>query len=61
MSWWGELGAEQAKIKAKLASGGASSLSVSEVTHKGKLLEEGKAISDYDVTDADMFEFVLHR
>ena len=36
----------QAKIEAKLASGGASALCVSKVTHKGKLLEEGKAIGD---------------
>jgi hypothetical protein len=51
----------QAKIEAKLASGGASALCVSKVTHKGKLLEEGKAISNYGVTDADMFVFVLTR
>ena len=52
----------QAKIEAKLASGRASArLSVSKVTHKGKMLEEGKPISDYGVTDADMFVFVLTR
>jgi len=50
----------QAKIEAKLASGGASARpSVSKVTHKGKMLEEGKPMSDYGLTDADMFVFVL--
>ena len=44
----------RAKIEAKVASGGASALSVSKLTLKGKLLEEGKPICDYGVTDADV-------
>ena len=49
----------QAKIEAKLASRGASNLCVSQVTHKEKLLEEGTPMSNYGVTDADLFVFVL--
>ena len=39
----------QAKIQAKLKSGGAP---VSKVIHKGKVLEEGKPVSDDGVADA---------
>ena len=48
----------QAKIEAKLESGGAP---VSKVIHKGKVLEEGKPVSDYGVADADMFVVMVNK
>jgi hypothetical protein len=48
----------QLKIEAKIESGGAP---VRKVIHKGKLLEEGKPVSDYGVADADMFVVVVNK
>lgn len=48
----------QAKIEAKLDGAGAP---VSKVIHKGKVLEEGKPVSDYGVADADMFVVMVNK
>ena len=50
--------AAQAKIEAQLGGGGAP---VSKVIHKGKVLEEGKPVSDYGVADADMFVVMVSK
>jgi hypothetical protein len=48
----------QAKIKAKLDSGGSP---VRKVIHKGKVLAEGKPVSDDGVADADMFVIMVNH
>jgi UV excision repair protein RAD23 len=55
---YGRFETVQAKIEAKLESGGAP---VSKVIHKGKVLEEGKPVSDYGVADADMFVVMVNK
>jgi len=48
----------QTKIEEKLPSLGGP---VSKVIHKGKVLEEGKPVSDYGVVDEDMFVVMVSK
>ena len=48
----------QAKIETGIPALGAP---VSKVIHKGKVLEEGKPVSDYGVADADMFVVMVNK
>ena len=47
----------QTKIEAKLESAGP----VSKVIHKGKVLEDGKAVSEYGVAEADTFVVMVNK
>ena len=47
----------QDKIEEKLSTGAP----VSKVIHKGKVLEEGKPLSDYGVVEADMFVVMVNK